>query len=297
VSVLAVARKEFSDSRRSRTLLVIVALFVLIVGGVTFGYAEYFADTGSGPEQNPPTATERTLTAVVILSGLLGNGGAFGPVDLLVPAIGLLLGYKAIVGERESGRIKLLLGLPHSRSDVVFGKLLGRSAVAGLAVLAGFVATALVLALVNGGGVTLVPLVVLVVLTLVLAAVHVSVGIGISALAPSTGWATALVIGVITVFQVLWGAIFFAIRLVVLDPSRPTPTWFRALRETNPTSAYRRALRATLDAVVDRSVGGDATSAGEALVLQDWFGFVLLAAWLTVPFVVGLVVFRNADLT
>ena len=294
MSVLAVARKEFSDSRRSRTLWAVVALFVLVVGGVTYGYVEFFVD--ASPGQAPTSPAERTATAVAILSGLFG-GGTFSPVDLLVPAIGLLLGYKAVVGERETGRIKLLLGLPHSRSDVVFGKLLGRTAVAGLAVLAGFLTAGLVLALAGGGGVTLGPLVALLVLTLLLAAVHVSVGIGVSALAPSSGWATALVIGVVAVFQVLWGVIFFAVRLVVLESPGDTPTWFRALRRLSPTNAYRRALVATLDAVTDLPTRNVATPADAPLVLQDWFGFVWLAVWITVPLVVGLVVFRDADLT
>jgi ABC-2 type transport system permease protein len=293
VSVLAVARKEFSDSRRSRTLWAVVALFVLVVGGVTYGYVEFLVDASG---QAPISPADRTTTAVAVLSGLFG-GGTFSPVDLLVPAIGLLLGYKAVVGERETGRIKLLLGLPHSRSDVVFGKLLGRTAVAGLAVLAGFLAAGLVLALAGGGGVTLGPLVALLVLTLLLAAVYVSVGIGVSALAPSSGWATALVIGVVAVFQVLWGVIFFAVRLVVLESPGDAPTWFRALRRLSPTNAYRRALVATLDAVTDLPTRNVATPADAPLVLQDWFGFVWLAVWITVPLVVGLVVFRDADLT
>jgi len=43
-------------------------------------------------------------------------------------------GYMAVVGERRSGSIKILLGLPPNRADVVFGKLLGRMGVVGLAV-------------------------------------------------------------------------------------------------------------------------------------------------------------------
>lgn len=49
-----------------------------------------------------------------------------------------MLGYRAIVGERESGSLKFLLGLPHTRRDVILGKLIGRVSTVTVAVLVGF---------------------------------------------------------------------------------------------------------------------------------------------------------------
>lgn len=292
MSTLAVARKEFGDTRRSRTLLAVVGLFVIATGGVTYIYVEFF--TSASPNQQPDSALELTTTAVTILGGLIPGG--FGPVDLLVPVIGLLLGYKAIVGERESGRIKLLLGLPHSRRDVVFGKLLGRAAVAALAVVAGFVAVALVLALL-GSGLSLAPLVILLVLTLLLAVVYVSLGISISAVSPTTGWATALVVTVVALFQALWGVIFFAIRFVVLESPQDPPTWFRTLQRVAPPNAYKRALIATLDGLTGAPIGNLTTPPDAPVLLQDWFGFVWLAVWAAVPIALGYVQFDGSDLT
>jgi ABC-2 type transport system permease protein len=57
------------------------------------------------------------------------------------PIVGVVVGYNAVSGGRESGSLKLLLSLPHSRADVVFGKVVGRGAALSLAVFAGVVRT------------------------------------------------------------------------------------------------------------------------------------------------------------
>ncbi len=292
MSVPTVARKEFGDTRRSRTLVAVVFLFVLVIGGVTYLYVEFF--TSASPGQQPDSAAELTATAVAILGGLIPGG--LGPLSLLVPLIGLLLGYKAIVGERETGQIKLLLGLPHSRRDVVLGKLLGRSAVAGLAVVAGFVAATVVIAG-FGSGVTLAPLATLLVVTLLFALAYVSIGIGISAVSPAQGWATILVVAVVGVFQALWGVIFFGIQAVFFDLGTPLPEWVRGIRAAAPPDAYRNALTAALRAVTDADVGPAASPSDAPVFLQDWFGFVWLALWTVVPLVVGYLRFRETELT
>lgn len=299
MSVLTVARKEFSDARRSRVLLGVVGLFVLSVGVVTYLLVE-FLFTGAGQDL---TSEELTAATVAFLSGIITQGIA--PIGVLVPAIGLLLGYNAISGERESGRIKLLLGLPHSRRDVVLGKLLGRAAVAAVAVVAGFLATALVL-LVFAGGVSAGGVAVLLFVTLVFAVVYVSIGIAVSAVSPSSGWAVGLALGVVALFQLLWGAIFFVLRLVVFDdlaPGEPLPAWVRGVRSASPPDAYRKAVIATLEALSDLSDAapgpgdGFGAPADAPLYLQDWFGFVWLALWAVVPLVVGYLRFSDADLT
>ncbi len=80
------------------------------------------------------------------------------PLQTLVPIAALITGYMAVVGERRSGSIKLLLGLPPNRADVVFGKLLGRATVIGTAIALAFV-TALVLSSIFFGAVPLFALV------------------------------------------------------------------------------------------------------------------------------------------
>ncbi|KAA9395791.1 hypothetical protein Har1129_20190 [Haloarcula sp. CBA1129] len=57
------------------------------------------------------------------------------PFQLLVPVAAIALGTVSVAGEREAGSLRLLLGLPPSRMEVVVGTFFGASAilVAGLA--------------------------------------------------------------------------------------------------------------------------------------------------------------------
>ena len=59
-------------------------------------------------------------------------------VIYLVPLIALMLGYDAIVGERERGSLELLLSMPITRFELLLGKYLGTGRGAGLSTLAGF---------------------------------------------------------------------------------------------------------------------------------------------------------------
>ena len=56
----------------------------------------------------------------------------------LIPLIALLLGFDAIVGERERGSLDLLLALPITRLELLLGKYLGLAAALTLSTLAGF---------------------------------------------------------------------------------------------------------------------------------------------------------------
>jgi len=122
MSTLAVAKKDFRDSIRSRALLVITVLFALLTGGGAFvsSWAGEILEVGGD---------QTTLDLLLALQT---------PASFIVPIIALLIGYGAISRERESGSLKFLLGLPHTRRDVIFGKVLGRTAVVAVSITIGF---------------------------------------------------------------------------------------------------------------------------------------------------------------
>ena len=101
----AIARKDFQDAVRSKWLWGLSAIFF----GLFVGSAYLI---GSGVESNGNGA----LTAEVFVP-TLGNR----VVALVVPIVAIVVAFSSIVGERESGSLKLLLSLPHSRQDVVAG--------------------------------------------------------------------------------------------------------------------------------------------------------------------------------
>ena len=124
-----VAKKEFRDALRSKGLwalsIVFTAFFV-----IPFALA-YFFDIGvrSGAED---------IGMQVIISSIYLN-----IVTLFLPLVAIFAGYAAISKERTSGSLKLLLSLPHSRLDVIVGKVVGRCAVVGVPLAGALAITAL----------------------------------------------------------------------------------------------------------------------------------------------------------
>ena len=280
MSWTVVAKKDFRDAIRSKTLWALSVLFVLFAGGFT--YIFWFIPQLVG-QQNLPAAGP----TVGLINGLSGSAG------FLVPLTGLLLGYKAIVGERDSGSLKLLLGLPHSRRDVVLGKLIGRTAVVAVAILIGFAAGAVVAFLLYDSF-ALGAFVIFTLLTVLLGLVFVAIAIGFSAAMRSTSWALLGVIGLFVLFVFVWGFIPLLLRFVFNGFAMPNllarPDWAAFLSLLNPTVAYGYASAALFPALPTLA------TENAPFYLQDWFGFVILAAWIVVPLVLGYYRFTTTDL-
>jgi len=116
--ILAMARKELRDRLRNRWVLAVALVFAAF--SVVIAYA-------GGAQQGTVglRSIEFTIASLVSL------------VIYLVPLIALLLGFDAIVGERERGSLDLLLALPITRAELLLGKYLGLAAALALAMLTG----------------------------------------------------------------------------------------------------------------------------------------------------------------
>lgn len=271
MSWLAVARKDFRDALRSRTLWALYLLFLAFAAGTTFVYVALFGGT-----------TLRTGGLVQFLRR---------PTALLVSITALLAGYKSVAGERETGSLALLLSLPHSRLDVVVGKTLGRAAVVGLPIVSGFVVP-FVFGVVRVDGFEVGTFVAFTLLTLLFALAYVAVAVGLSATTGSTGLAATLAFGFWFGFQFAWGALVTVAELVVAGFDfrvvfAADPLWARLLKSLSPSAGYSRAT----DALV-----GSRGPPADVLVMQDWVGAVVLAVWVVVPLAVGYWAFERADL-
>lgn len=114
-----VAGKEFWDRIRSRWVLAVTLVFVFFALVIAyFGAAQQGAIGFKG--------IELTVASLVSLA------------IYLVPLIALMLGYDAIIGERERGSLDLILSLPISRLELLLGKFLGLSGALVFATFAGF---------------------------------------------------------------------------------------------------------------------------------------------------------------
>lgn len=280
MSWAAVAKKDFQDAVRSRALWGLSVVFLLFALVVTYAYIniEGLSSTGS----------QSGLGLALFLSGIAG---------LFVSITAILVAYKALAGERESGSIKLLLGLPHTRSDVVIGKVVGRSGVLMLPLLVAFLLAG-IYAGVSLDQFAVLDYLIFVFMTLVLALAYVSIVVGISSSTGSTSRASALAIGYLLLFELIWDGITFGLAYVTNGFALPTttPDWMFLVNQLPPSSAYGVSLYAVIPDAMDAQTATTTFEQFDAFYASPWLGVVVLAFWIVVPLAIGLQQFNTADL-
>lgn len=272
---LVIARKEFEDALRSRMLWAIV----LLIAAMTSVAAAVMVFV-PGLEGDPVTAI----------------GGASQFAAMLVPIMALIAGYLAIAGERESGSLKILLGLPPSRGEVLIGKFLGRAGVVGIGIAIGFAISGVVtyalygvLPVVDFLGVT--------VLSSILGISFVGIAVGISSVTAARSRAMTLAVGAYLVLTLLWDMVPQGLHLLLTGsmPGATVPGWFLLVQGASPSGAYNMLTQRVL---LDTDAAMAARLGGEVPVYLDASVFVfLLLAWMGLPLLVGYLRFRRADLS
>jgi ABC-2 type transport system permease protein len=294
----AVARKDFQDAVRSRWLWVLSALSIVVFAGAAIGQL-YYGD-GLNAQQSEG-----------LLQGFLfflkqGTG-------ILIPLTAIVVAYASITRERESGTMKLLLALPHSRDDIVIGKLVGRSAVVALPILIGFFVAFLAL-LPAGSGLNFLIYVQFALLTALLGVVFVGIAIGVSAAANSNQQAIVGAGGLFGLFWFLWNFFVSGVNRAATEVfSLSTASQYQlrlALKLLNPIQAYKTlvdslfmsALEARvrmfsrLFGVIPNPEAGKALGPELSPLFSDVMVMLFLLVWLVVPVGVGIIWFREADL-
>jgi Cu-processing system permease protein len=114
-----VAGKEFRDRIRNRWVLAATAVLALFALAVA-----YF-----GAAQEGAVGLRGTAATIASLASL---------AIYLVPLVALMLGYDAIVGERDRGSLELLLSMPVTPTELLLGKYAGLALALGVSTLAGF---------------------------------------------------------------------------------------------------------------------------------------------------------------
>lgn len=122
-----IAGKEFWDRIRNRWVLAVALVFTVFALAIA-----YFGGAQQGAVGF--RSIEFTIASLVSL------------VIYLIPLIALILGFDAIVGERERGSLDLLLSMPITRLELLLGKYLGLAAALAFSTVVGFGLVAIVLA-------------------------------------------------------------------------------------------------------------------------------------------------------
>lgn len=278
MSLVAVTKKEFLDSIRSYTLIGLVVLFVVFA--VFLASIQWIPNLYANTSGNPNT--------LALLNSMRQ------PSVFLIPWVGLMVGYKAIAGERSSGSIRLILGLPNTRREVFFGKVIGQTAVVSVAILIGYGAAALV-ALISYDSFALFEFSTYTLLTMLYALVCISIAIGFSASTKSQKRALAGAITVYSLILFLWDVIAAVLATLTIGYTVPVgeqPAWLSIFFALNPSTAFAHATRAVIPEYREITFFPYL----ETNFWVDWYGFIIMMLWIVIPLTLGYLCFSRADL-
>ncbi|WP_267644089.1 ABC transporter permease [Haloarchaeobius amylolyticus] len=287
--MLGVAGKDFRDATRSRMMWVLTTVFTLlsVLGVSLFALLDV--------EQATTADALSTLTL---------------PSILLVPLAAIVVGYMSIVGERESGSLKLLLGFPVTRQAFVLGKLIGRVAVVSLAVVIAFTVSGVV-AFGLYGDVPLVAYVAFALATVGLGIAFTGLAVGISASFRSRGRALAAAVSAYFILVMFWHPLLAGVHYMITGtiPGIEVPAWYLFLERVSPTDSYLILVSAALDVNVGsglfriRPVEAASMSIADQLgtstvpfYLNDWIAGAIISVWVFVPSILGYLRFQRSDL-
>ena len=261
-----VAQKDFADAVRSKMFWALSALMLLLA------YIGLYIPEAVGDD---PTVSD----GIEVLSGVIG---------FLIPIVALVVGYLAIVGERETGSIRMVLSLPLKRWEVLVGKLVGRTGVIVVPILVGF-GLAVPFALLVYGSLPGAEYGEFVTGVLLIGFAFVAIAVGVSGSVDSRGKALAVVVGIYALFEFFWSLIPLGLFWLANGelPEGESPTWVEALNGATPTQSAVSVSEGLWNGI----------STGEPLVLQEWVSALLLLAWVAVPLLVGYLRFSRADIS
>lgn len=284
-------RRDLLSTYRSRLVPVVAVLLVAATAGVVLGmYA--LSPSGRSP------GTRSAVFAVGVVS------------HALVPLAALLASYSALVGERESGSVRFLLGLPNSRGDAFTGKFAARLTAVGAPLAVGLgVCTVAVGALFREG--SYVDMVGLTAVTLLFALLFVGTGLALSAVVSTS---TRAVVGSVGLFAVLrggWPALQLGLlELTGADRFPVPPDWYFWVGRVNPLNAYVKLttsyadfggtghplLTAANEVRFEPDAGEQVVSTAGTVAVTHEFAAVVLLLWAAAVPLLGFLVWRRRDL-
>ncbi len=260
--VFTLAHKEFRDHVRSRWVLAVAIVFAVFALAIAYlGMAQEGAVGFRGME-----VTLVSLTSLAIY---------------LVPLIALLLGYDAIVGERERGSLDLLLTMPITRLELLLGKYLGLATALAFSTVAGFGAAGLVLSW--GIGLSaLLGYAMFMLTTLAMGLAFLSLALLVSTIARDKIVATGTCMVLWFCFVLIYDLVLVGV--LVVTEGQYLGRAFPVLLLLNPADIYRLLNVLGMENV--RQYYGLATLVPEGFASPAWMSLAMLG-WIVLPLVLA----------
>lgn len=258
-----VAKRTLLNPYRTRYLWILLGIVALLFGLVTHSF----------------TRVSSGIASMSLGASLVGVGFMF------VPLIAIACSYGTIAERRQNGSLRVMLSYPHSRRDIVLGTLLGRSVlIAGLVSFGFLVACAV--ALVESGLPSVRPFLLVWLAALLLGIAMTGLAVGISASSRTTNRAALTSFAAFLLFFI-WhpGPIHALLNRFSLSASLPSE-WVDVFVSLNPIHAYNTIVSDLTPSAGD--VSGFYTT--------EWFGVLVLLAWLALPILIGGWRFGRSDL-
>jgi len=270
VSWTDIAYKDIHDASRSRTLWLLTGLVSVLFVGYAVGH-------GSVGDETFAAFLDGTVDIVV----------------LLIPLLGIFLGYRSVVDDRTSGSLFLSLSFPHSRRDLVTGAFVGRTVVLLVPALVALSVAGVVGAVRYGVDGSL-PYVWFLFATALYGVAFVGVGVALSVSTTADRRITYGAVGGYLLLVVLWSdLVSFGVSVLHrFDGSLGTPDWALFLQLAQPSEAYYRLLRVGFDI----GHAGQYVGSGTPVYVGWWAALLVLVIWAVLPLAAGYRRFSRADL-
>ena len=274
--IVAIAKKEFMDNWRNKWVIAVSSIFVILTLVVS-----YF---GSGMASGSVGWKDLDVTMA----------GMINLVYLLVPIIGLMLGYAAIVGEREKGSLELLLSYPVKREEVIAGKFIGLGTVMAMANFIGFGIAGIIIGI-NVKDVAWGDYFIFILSSILLGLVFISIALFFSSIFKKRSTAMGGAIFLWFLFEMIWDIVLAGILLAqygvgkLSDPDFVAPSYYYIISLMNPVKAYS-TLAALNISSISSNLGNLPSFVNTPFVLA------ILFAWMIVMLAGGYLIFKRKDL-
>lgn len=273
--IFSIAKKEILDNVRNKWIIILTIIFASLTLVVSyFGsiFSQGWQDFG------------------VTISGMMSL------VQFLIPIIGLMLGYAAIIGEIEKGSMSSLLSLPADRLEILLGKFFGLGGILSFTTFIGFGVAGIIIAA-NVSGVNYADYLIFIGSTILLGLVFLSLALFFSTLFKKRSTAMGGAILLWFLFNMILPIVFIGIMAASISfesiASGGFPDWYFTLELFNPLSVY--------SALISLNVGPVSTMQGALSISYPSFYssglmVLILIAWIVVSLILAFWRFDKRDI-